>query len=163
MGVPVASLPACHPICHDYGQMKHADIPVKAVTGDQNAAFFSLGRMPAGASLVNLGTGAFVLSPAGGKAVYLSRLLTGIVASTAHQAEYVLEGTVNGAGAALDWAAEDLGIEHLYERLPRWLSKKTDVPVFINAVGGLGSPWWQAKAVSRWIGEGTSAQRAAAC
>jgi len=159
-GLPADPLPVCRPVMDAYGRLQAADIPLAAVTGDQNAALFSLGRLPAHTALVNLGTGAFILSPTGSRPLTDSRLISSLVLSDAGGATYVLEGTVNGAGAALDWAANHLGIAPPYAHLPEWLGRGGAPPLFINAVGGLGSPWWRPQGVrSRWIGDGSPSQR----
>ncbi|HEY9034557.1 MAG TPA: FGGY family carbohydrate kinase, partial [Pseudomonadales bacterium] len=61
--VPQALLPACRPLLHDYGPLADYPIPVTAVCGDQTAAFYANGQMETGAALINMGTGAFILSP----------------------------------------------------------------------------------------------------
>lgn len=160
--LPPDTLPVCCPVCAPHGHLTAADIPMSAVSGDQNAAFFSLGRPGANTARVNLGTGAFVLVPAGGHPARHDRLLSGLAVSSPQGAAYLLEGTVNGAGAALAWAAEHWGIGDLQARLPAWLSREADVPVFVNAVGGLGSPWWQPDATPRLVGQGAPWQRAVA-
>lgn len=161
--VPSDTLPVCAPVCAPYGCLKVADIPMSAVSGDQNAAFFSLGRPGANTARVNVGTGAFVLMPTGGQPVSHDCLLSGLAVSFPQGAQYLLEGTVNGAGAALSWAAEQWGIDDMQARLPAWLARDADVaPVFVNAVGGLGSPWWRADATPRLVGQGAHWQRAVA-
>ncbi|MDX9785536.1 MAG: FGGY family carbohydrate kinase [Desulfobacterales bacterium] len=160
--LPKGNLPTCMPVCGYYGKLTAADIPLRVVSGDQGAAYFSMGRMNVHKVLINIGTGAFLLAPTGEKPVYRQRLLSGLVASEEGRAEYVLEGTVNGAGAALDWAQKKWGIRNLSENLPDWLSRETRLPVFLNAVGGIGSPWWRADMASRLIGDGETWQRAVA-
>ncbi|MCA9901544.1 MAG: hypothetical protein KC433_25350, partial [Anaerolineales bacterium] len=58
---------------------------------------------------------------------------------------YLLEGTVNGAGAAIKWVAERWGGQDLTPNLERWLSDVKTPPVFINTIGGLGSPFWRSE------------------
>ncbi len=67
---------------------------------------------------------------------------------------YVLEATVNGAGTALDWARDQFGIDDIEARLPDWLKMAGEIPLFLNGVAGLGSPWWRADFTSRFIGQG---------
>jgi glycerol kinase len=160
--LPPASFPACRPVCFQYGRLKAADIPLTVVSGDQNAAFFSLGNPVDRTAQVNLGTGAFILQSTGDHPVSHPRLLSGIAASTENSTQYVLEGTVNGAGAALEWAGTSWNIPHLFQRLPGWLSQDAKVPVFINAIGGLGSPWWRPEATTYLVGDGTSRERVVA-
>lgn len=160
--LPSALLPACRPVCSHYGRLKAADIPITVVSGDQNAAFYSLGNPSAGSARVNLGTGAFILLSTGAEPVFHARLLSGIAASSEKTAQYLLEGTVNGAGAALEWAGNTWRIPDLYQHLPDWLSRRSGVPVFMNAVGGIGSPWWCPEAGSYIVGDGSPWQRVVA-
>lgn len=158
--LPGDSLPACLPVCGRYGKLEAADIPLCTVGGDQGGAFFSMGRMSAHSALLNIGTGAFVLASTGGNPVDHPGLLAGLVASDEGRGEYVLEGTVNGAGAALDWAKRAWKLPDLKKKLPEWLNGEVDCPVFLNAVGGVGSPWWRADMPSRLIGTGEPWRRA---
>ena len=140
--LPPERLPACQPVISHYGLLDGYGIPLTAVCGDQNAAWHSHRIDRQDGALINLGSGAFILArqPPGKDEPGLLRSLS---FSDADTAEWLLEGTVNGAGSALQWLAEREGIENLDERLPVWLQQITDPPVFLNSVGGLGSPWWR--------------------
>jgi glycerol kinase len=140
--IPKKILPKCRPVRSDFGHLIINNIPVTAVCGDQSAAFFSLGRVAADSALINIGTGAFILSPCDNINTQ-SRLLCGIAYSDAASQQFLLEGTVNGAGAALSWAQKKYPVESLFDVLPGWLKQITSPPVFINTIGGLGSPWWR--------------------
>lgn len=139
--IPMKLLPACKPVCHDYGLLRNTHIPVRAMCGDQNAALFGSGPMNQETALINLGSGAFILRllPALKKS---EELLTGIACSTGNKALYMREGTVNGAGNAVEWFLNKYPIADWKEQLPVWLDNINQPPVFINTVGGVGSPWW---------------------
>ncbi|GMQ83549.1 MAG: glycerol kinase GlpK [Gammaproteobacteria bacterium] len=140
--VPLDRLPSCRPVLHGYGSLSDYSIPVTALCGDQNAAWFGSGRPDDGAALVNLGSGAFILAaPNGGAAP--AELLSSIACSNREHCEYLLEGTVNGAGSALQWLQAQWPDEDIQSGLPHWLEQVTDPPLFMNTVGGLGSPWWR--------------------
>ena len=158
-GVPVAPLPDCVPIRHQYGHIAQTDIPVTAVNGDQNAAVYALGQPQPGTAIVNLGTGAFVLVPTGDRLLRHDTLLTGLTDSDAHSGDYTLEGTVNGAGAALSWATEQLGLGPVQDYLDNWLAATPTPPLFINSIGGLGSPFWRPGPDPHWQGEGEAAAK----
>jgi len=74
------------------------------------------------------------------------------------------EGTVNGAGSALDWLRErvaldvDRGLAALASRDPL----PGDLPLFINGVGGLGAPFWLADFPCEFVGGGDEAAQLAA-
>ncbi len=161
-GVPQKLLPHCRPICYDYGRLDAADIPLTAVNGDQTAAVFALGRTRSKTAIVNMGSGAFILLPTGKKMVYHPLLLSGLARSGEKWAEYIVEGTVNGAGSALDWAAARWNLPDVKRHLPAWLDRDEPPPVFINTIGGLGSPWWRPGLRPALIGRGEPGQKAVA-
>ncbi len=136
------SLPACVPICSHYGHTRQGNIPLRAVNGDQTAALYAQGKPLANTILVNIGTGAFVLLPTDEPTRRAEGLLAGISWSDKDTARYYIEGTVNGAAAAVTWAAKNLAIDDVELQLPRWLEDTQSPPLFMNTVGGLGSPWW---------------------
>lgn len=145
-GIPRQTLPACVPSVHDYGTLDVAgyNIPLTLVTGDQAAALYAYGDLQFDTAYVNLGTGAFVSRPSGYALLYARRLLTSVIYSDPQDSRYVLEGTVNGAGAAIDWLQQQSPVDTLWSKLPQWLERVNDPPLFLNGVAGLGSPYWQA-------------------
>ena len=144
-------LPAVRPIRHKYGLLVGSDIPLGAVNGDQNAAIYAFGPVAEDTALVNLGTGAFLLANTGTKMLSHRDLLTSRCDSDARSVEFTLEGTVNGAGAALDWAAKTLQRQPpTGSELDLYLSAPPGC-VFINTVGGLGSPYWRDDPAPHWI------------
>ncbi|RMF05625.1 MAG: hypothetical protein D6768_00915, partial [Chloroflexi bacterium] len=151
-GVPAEPLPACCPILHRYGTLAAAGIPLTAANGDQNSAIFALGKPRRDTAVVNIGTGAFILLLTGGARIPYPNLLAGLASSSQTSAEYLLEGTVNGAGAALTYAAQRRHIADITQNLPRWLATVERPPVFLNSIGGLGSPWWAAGPAPQFIG-----------
>jgi glycerol kinase len=91
-----------------------------------------------------------------------ARLLSSIAYSDSGRTTYVLEGTVNGAGSALAWAGDALGIADIERQLDDWLARPIEPPLFLNGVSGLGAPYWVADFRSRFEGAGTAAERAVA-
>lgn len=151
-------LPDCRPTLAEYGSLLGHDIELRCVCGDQNAAIHADGIPGADAALINIGSGAFVLRPAGANRPRHERLLGGIALSRNDQADYLLEGTVNGAGSAVD-ALREQETEADYRRLlSQWLDEVSDPPICINTINGLGSPWWVDQASMRFVPE--SADRA---
>jgi glycerol kinase len=68
----------------------------------------------------------------------------------------VQEGTVNGAGAALDWLNERVGIDaHGTAIAMTRATAGAQPPLFVNGVGGVGSPYWDSKLPTHFVGEGT--------
>jgi glycerol kinase len=141
--IPREVLPDCQPVCSDYGRTVNGAIPLTAVNGDQTAALYAQGKPSKHTIRVNIGTGAFILLPVNDPALRPAGLLAGISQSDRQGAEYYIEGTVNGAAAALRWARQTFNITGLEEKLPGWLDAVSEPPVFLNTIGGLGAPWWK--------------------
>ncbi|HEY9197767.1 MAG TPA: FGGY family carbohydrate kinase [Gammaproteobacteria bacterium] len=155
-GIDRNILPDCMPTRCDYGMLAWGDdvLPLRVLTGDQSAALYAGGSPRSDTLYINLGTGAFLQRPTNALAAAPEGLLAGIVYADATRAEYVLEATVNGAGTAVDWARERLGVHDIESQLAGWLAREGAIPVFLNGVAGLGSPWWRADFASRFIGAG---------
>jgi len=144
--VPIKHLPECVPVLSSHemphGKLAGTQIPVHAICGDQNAATYGAGITDPHTASVNIGSGAFVLR-------ILDRYrpsedqLSSINCSDDENVEYIREATINGAGSALSWLEEKLQITELFRQLPVWLEEASHPPVFINTIGGLGSPWWR--------------------
>jgi len=134
-------LPETMPIRCAYGRLRNTGIPITAVNGDQAAALYGYGPNGQQSAVINIGTGAFVVFDTRDRPTFHSKLLTGITDSDAHTGAYCMEGTVNGAGAALRWACEAWGID--ISARAAWAGVKHP-PIVVNSVGGLGSPWWYA-------------------
>jgi len=135
-------------------------IPLNYVNGDQSAAIFAYGQPKERELLINMGTGAFISRILSSKLTPViddNALLRSIVHADDENTFFVLEGTVNGCGAAIDKMANMLGvnkstlddIEHLNE----------STPLFINTIGGLGAPYWRTDIESRFIGEGSDEEK----
>jgi len=139
-----AVLPVCRPVRHHYGLLQGTGATITCVCGDQTAALHAGGIPKPDTAYVNLGTGAFVLVPTGAEPVRCEGLLCGLADSTQTQGRYCIEGTVNGAGAALAWAADQWQIPEGSQQLDTWLQQTHEPPIFLNTVGGLGSPFWRA-------------------
>ena len=163
-GVPAECLPRCVPTRHAFGTLR-ADgvgVPLTIADGDQAAALFAYGEPHANTAYLNMGTGAFVQRTCGHYPGDRPRLLTSVVYHDGTELTYVLEGTVNGAGAALAWAGATLGLADIETQLPQWLARDTEPPLFLNGVSGLGAPFWVADFPSRFVGSGEPWQQALA-
>jgi glycerol kinase len=151
--IPRSVLPECRPILHDYGVTTNGSIPLRAVNGDQTAALYARGMPPKKTITVNIGTGAFVLLPIADPGSCPDGLLAGLSRSNTEICDYYAEGTVNGAAAALEWAAQRYGLRDWSGQLQAWLDQVIAPPVFLNSVGGLGAPWWHPGPEPRFITE----------
>lgn len=142
-GLTRAPLPASVAEDGAYGHLRAGGggIALLRCTGDQSAALHSRGRPDPDCAYVNVGTGGFVLRVAPWPNPE-RRLLTSIVRGDAAGLSYALEGTVNGAAAALDAEARLLGVASWQDMLAAPPSVDDVTPVFLNGHSGLGAPWW---------------------
>lgn len=163
-GIERSWLPTCTWTRAAYGTLALPDrdpVPLTTVTGDQSAIPFAFGEPDPHALYINLGTGAFLQRPLTTRPLRAAPLLASVLAADPDATWYCLEGTVNGAGSAVSAFAREEGVEETV----LWSAIEVtteDPPLYINGVGGLGSPYWRPAQRSYFIGEGTRSQRFAA-
>ena len=156
-GIEPRHLPRCVPTRALFGHFIVGDrrIPLTACTGDQSAAAFAFGTPRESIALVNVGTGAFVQRAAAASAPLPDGLLRSVLRSdSTGTATYSHEGTVNGAGSAIDWLRDRVALD--VERALQSLDSApgTGIPLFMNGVGGLGAPFWVADFPAEFVGDG---------
>lgn len=152
-------LPQCVPSDHSFGNLSISDfnIPIQLCMGDQSAAMYAYGKIQPETAYVNTGTGAFVSRPSGYAMLYGRRLLTSVIFQSENQSQYVLEGTINGAGSAIDLVSKQLKIDDAFENLSDWLNKTRNrhdndfTQIYLNGVSGLGAPFWVPDFESQFI------------
>lgn len=117
--------------------------PLVRLVGDQNAVPFLDppidGRPDPDTLYVNLGTGGFLLRP---RPDFVDSDVFQVSTLGPHRG-WALEASVHGAASAIDWLAREVGRALDPGRLAS-LPERLEPPLFLNTVGGLGSPWWQA-------------------
>jgi glycerol kinase len=126
------------------GLLLGAAVTVRGVAGDQQAALYGQGCHLPGEGKATYGTGSFVLVHTGDDRSSQPRGLL----KTAAADGYALEGAVLVSGAALQWLRDGLGLlsdAGESDALARSVDS-TDGVVFVPALTGLGSPWWDADA-----------------
>lgn len=170
--IPISALPECVPSVYNYGSLKlggipdEQNIPLRLVTGDQSAAMYAYGHLQADTAYVNTGTGAFLSRSSGPLQLYSRRLLTSIIFQDEEhkriQNHYVLEGTVNGAGSALEWLGRQYPDTSIFEQLPEWLNEIETPPLFLNGVSGLASPFWLPDFTSQFDRQANISEKAVA-
>ena len=167
--IPIAALPYCVPSKHHYGTIEVDDfsVPLRLVTGDQSAAMYAYGKLQVDTAYVNTGTGAFISRSSGPLALYSRRLLTSLIFRDSElqsdsQNHFVLEGTINGAGSALDWLAQQYPDTNIYDKLPAWLDEIKSPPLFLNGISGLAAPFWLPNFTSRFNREADVNEKAVA-
>ena len=165
-GIPVKILPQCQANRGEWTTLQVGEhrVPLIVVTGDQSAVPYAFDRVGVGDAYLTLGTGAFLQQIEGASPTPCAGLLNSVTWQDGQTIQYALEGTVNGAGAALSWLAarDSISETELLARLPDWLTTVTDQPLFVNAVGGLASPFWKSHARPDFVGNSDLAGRAVA-
>ncbi len=159
-----AWLPLLAPTRGNWGWLRlpEFDVELCAVTGDQSAVPWSEGVADPAAIYVNLGTGAFIQRPLLERPVAPAPLLGSVLYRDGDATIFSLEGTVNGAGAAVSWFCA----QHQCAEQPLWtalesVDTRTELPLFVNGVGGLGSPWWRPTLEPHFVGVAGSGVEAA--
>lgn len=153
-GVPADVLPPILPGDAAFGHLSvdGVQIPLVRCTGDQGAAVFAGGEPGTGKALVNAGTGAFVQRLVG-KPISVGRLLLSVARYDHAVRRFAVEGTVNGAGCALEAEARALGLADWPAAIETAARGTADPPIFLNGESGLGSPWWRDDFPSRLVGD----------
>lgn len=152
-GIPRRSLPRCVPDRSQYGHLRAGDarVPFVVCAGDQNAVPFAFGTPASGDTCLNAGTGAFLFRMLAPGEQAGDGLLRTLVEDRSGARLFAAEGTVNGAGAAFDWLSEDAGGREVdWTRLDA-MAPANDMPMFINSVGDLGSPFWRTGIAPRFV------------
>lgn len=161
-GIPRTILPRSVGTKAQFGTLASAGraIPVVVCNGDQSVVPFAAGPLDMRAAYVNLGTGAFVLRPTD-KALRAAPLMTSVIRADDANFDFALEGSVNGAGAALSWFERHHGAaaDRILALLDTSPLADDGAPFFLNGVEGLGSPFWIPDFESRFVGEGSELQQ----
>jgi len=159
-GVPRSSLPRVCPSLSIFGHIRPelaaGGIPIAGVLGDQQASLLGQGVVSQGQAQVTWGTGAFLLMNTGEhRATSQSGLLATIARTALNESPiYALEGSVFVAGAAIQWLRDAMGLlDHSADsQAMSHTVASTDGVVFVPALTGLGSPYWDPDARGLIIG-----------
>ncbi|MBM4070249.1 MAG: glycerol kinase GlpK [Planctomycetes bacterium] len=148
--IPASLLPEVRPSVSDFGTTAGLDflpggLRIGGVAGDQQAALFGQGGFERGLAKCTYGTGAFFLQHLGDQATHSKRrLLTSLAATTDERLQYVLEGSVFVAGAAVQWLRDGLqALSASAEVEDLAAASDPEQPIlFVPAFVGLGAPYW---------------------
>ncbi len=166
-GVPRAMLPEVRRSSGDFGTARRewfgAEMPIRGVAGDQQAALFGQGCWVPGMGKNTYGTGAFVLLYAGDERPHAPPgILTTIGCDATGAPAYALEAAIFIAGAAVQWLRDGLGVVAQAgetEALAAGLESNEGV-YFVPALVGLGAPVWEPHARGTIVGLTRGAGRA---
>ena len=164
LGVPMSALPEVRPSSGRFGVTTTdlpvpAGIPVSGIAGDQQAALFGQACFEPGQAKNTYGTGSFVLMNVGSSCPEpVDGLLTTIAwtldAGGQWKTSYAYEGAIFVTGAAIQWLRDGLDIiDDAAETGPLAASvDDTGGVVFVPAMTGLGSPYWDPRARGTIVG-----------
>jgi glycerol kinase len=161
--IPMEVLPQCVANHYEYGAINLGthEVPLTVVSGDQSSALYALAEPQLDTTYINMGTGAFLQRPLGNKPIEANTLLSSLVWQSDAGSSFVLEGTVNGAGSALNEFADEKGMskEDLYHSIERGIKSVTEPPLYLNGISGLGSLFWIADFPSCFVGAGNQDEK----
>ena len=155
-GLTGIGLPKIVPAAYTFGNAHTpaGDVPLLACLGDQQAAMLGLGVFEKGDAGINLGTGGFLMVNTGVELVPVEGLMTSMHYSDEKELHYLLEGSVNAVGDALEWTRTSLGLFKEYEEVDDLCWKAaTDTIAFIG-LNGTGAPHWETNISSGFHGLG---------
>ena len=132
-------------------------IPIAGIAGDQQAATFGQACHHSGMAKNTYGTGCFMLMHTGQEAMASRNNLLTTIGWTLEQggkADYMLEGSVFNAGAAVQWLRDGLGIINSSAEVEALAASVPDTGgvFFVPAFAGLGAPYWDAYARGTIVG-----------
>jgi glycerol kinase len=144
-GLKDVALPRIVPSAAAHGMLGIGDtrVPLLASLGDQQAALLGMGVAGEGACGINYGTGAFLLMDTGGKLRTAPGLMSSVLYSTEHEQQYLLEGSVNAGGDALEWLRERFGLFGSYDEVDDLCWQATTEVVAFLGLNGTGAPHWE--------------------
>ncbi len=144
-GLTGIRLPEIVPVIHDFGNIDTGagPVPLRACIGDQQSAMIGLGVLEPGDGGINYGTGGFLMVNTGPELMPARGMMASVHYSTGHARHYLLEGSVNAAGDALEWLRSGVKLFSDYEEVDDLCWKAaTDVVAFIG-LNGTGAPHWE--------------------
>lgn len=144
-GLVGAGLPLITPTARVFGTIRTpgGPVPLLACVGDQQASLLGLGVLEQGDAGINYGTGGFLMVNTGTELALTQGLMASVLYSTEQERRYLLEGSVNAAGDALEWLRNSLGLFSAYAEVDDLCWKaSSDVVAFVG-INGTGAPHWE--------------------
>ncbi|MGI5887929.1 MAG: glycerol kinase GlpK [Oscillospiraceae bacterium] len=157
--IPESILPQVMPTSGVFGftapELFGGEIPIAGAGGDQQCALFGQCCFDEGEMKNTYGTGCFLLTNTGSRAVESANGLVSTIASYINgKVSYALEGSIFCAGSAIQWLRDELKIINNSaesEEIARSVEDTGGVYV-VPAFTGLGAPYWDPYARGTIIG-----------
>jgi len=159
--IPLAMLPEIRPSAGSFGETLpggpfRAEVPIRGVLGDQQAATVGQACFYPGEAKNTYGTGNFMLSNTGSSIIpSRSGLLTTACYQQAGQpAVYALEGSIAVTGSAVQWLRDQLGLISSAAEIEPLANTVEDNGgiYFVPAFSGLFAPYWRSDARGALVG-----------
>jgi glycerol kinase len=165
--LPTNILPEVRDTNGDFGKTHKslfggAEIPIRAVVGDQSAALFGQCCFNVGDIKVSQGSGAFVNMLVGSEPKYSPRGLYPLIAwSLDGEITYMIEGSVQTAGTLIDWLGEGLGLSDTPQVLNELASRTEDTEgvIVIPTPLGVTFPYFEPRLRGSILGLSLSTKR----
>jgi glycerol kinase len=159
LGVPASLLPEVRDSAAEFGRtdkaLLGAEVPVRGIAGDQQAATVGQACFAPGMSKSTYGTGCFLVLNTGAE-LKLSRnkLLSTVAYRLEGRTTYAMEGSIFIAGAAVQWLRDAV---HLIRRAGDTEDIARSIPdtggvYLVPAFTGLGAPYWDPEARGAVLG-----------
>ncbi|MFM9910466.1 MAG: glycerol kinase GlpK [Chitinophagaceae bacterium] len=147
--IPASVLPTVKPSSCIYGNteavIKHANIPIAGMAGDQQSALFGQLCTQPGMVKNTYGTGCFMLMNTGNQPIpSKNNLLTTVAWKIGNNVTYALEGSVFIGGAVVQWLRDGLHIIRNSSEIEALAAEVSDADgvYVVPAFAGLGAPYW---------------------
>lgn len=162
--IPHCLLPTIKDTSEVYGYCDNVldvNIPIASIVGDQQAALFGQTCFSAGEIKNTYGTGCFLLMNTKNNIIHSKNgLVTTVGWRIQEDVNYVLEGSVFMAGAAVQWLRDGLKIINTSPESEEYAKKVEDADgvYVVPAFTGLGAPYWKPETKGAMFGltRGTS-------
>ncbi len=151
--LPDSLMPKIRPNKFDFGILKLPgfNLPLSFVSSREACALFAFGEPSQDNLFINLGSDGFMNRVLTERGLHpQERILHQLILSN-KQPLYSAEATINGAEKALQWAFDICRPES--KNIDQWAAQYPDPPLFMNMVGGVGSPFWQPLDRSCWVND----------
>ncbi|MDO6562187.1 FGGY family carbohydrate kinase [Amphritea sp. 1_MG-2023] len=151
--LPDSLLPSVRPCQFPFGTLNlpGLSLPLNFVSSDQAAALFALGEPSQDNLYIHLGSGGVMNRAITERGLHPQERLLHHLIQAAQQPRYSAEATLNGAANALEWAFNHSRPES--RDIDSWIADYPDPPLFMNMIGGVGSPYWQPLERSCWVND----------
>jgi len=159
LDIPASLMPEVRSSSGNFGDIDAGwtgkEIPISGIAGDQQASLFGQGCFEAGMAKNTYGTGCFLLMNTGSDARQSGNgLLTTLACGAAEKVDYVIEGSVFIAGAAIQWLRDEM---HMISDVSESEKIAQEIPdnagvYFVPAFVGLGAPHWDMHARGTIVG-----------